>query len=169
MKFNFLQLGIIIIPGILSAQIDDHQHLLREKLPSWAIEKMTTANTFATHQVTDFINPFYLEGDFNADEKVDIAILLDEIKTHKKGIIIVHSDNDTPVMFGAGTKTENGSDDYSWMDIWKVYRDEKCPPGIGKTKSIFLISDGIWIAKSESSSALIYWTGKAYKRSQQSD
>jgi hypothetical protein len=153
----------------LNAQPDDHQYLLREKLPAWAIEKMTASNTFSTHAISDYINPFYLEGDFNADDKLDIAILLEETKTRKKGFIILHSDNDAPVMIGAGTKISNGSDDFSWMDVWKAYRDEKCTPSMGETKPIFLTCDGIWMAKSESASALLFWTGKFYKWSQQSD
>ncbi len=167
MHFKIYLILLFAWPIACLAQEEDHTSLLKECLPDWALQELQTRNTFSTYSIADFINPFYLEGDFNADHKVDIAILLEEKSTHKKGFMILHNGKDEPVLFGAGHRFENGSDDYSWLDIWKVYRNEKAEPGINENKTIYLIGDGLWIGESESSSALIYWTGKTYKWSQQ--
>lgn len=55
------------------------------------------------------------------------------------------------------------------MDIWKVYTGKKMELGVGEEKPVNLNANAIYVAKSESSSAVIYWTGAKYKWYQQGD
>ena len=158
-----------LLLNALHAQDDDRTFLLKEKLPGWALQALTKGGYLTTYSIDDFINPYYIEGDFNNNAKVDVAILIEEKASKKKGIIILHSDGDEPLIAGAGKSFGQSGDDMKWMDLWKVYREDTCPPGIGEKKTIFLIGHAIWQAKTEVSSALLYWTGKEYKWSQQSD
>jgi len=158
---------IIIVPLLAISQDDDHMYLLKESLQDWAVTSLK--EQYSKYTIADYINPFYLEGDFNDDDKMDVVVLVEDNASHKKGFIILHSDTDPSVVIGAGVKFSNGNDDFSWMNVWKVYREDKCSPGIGEKKEVFLTGDGIWAKKSESASGLIFWTGKSYKWSQQSD
>ena len=165
--YSILLLSMFI--STLHAQDDDRMFLLKEKLPAWSLTHLKNEGYLTNYDIADFINPYYIEGDFNNNSKVDIAILIEEKKTKKKGFIILHNDGDKAFIIGAGTAFGQSGDDLSYLDLWKVYHEDTCTPGIGEKKAIFLVGDGIWLAKTESSSALLYWTGKEYKWSQQSD
>ena len=107
------------------------------------------------------MNPSYLEGDFNGDGKVDVAVLVKERSTGKFGITIVHGTTGKVTILGAGIGIGNGGDDFEWMDFWQVY---------SKTRDVpWLRGDALLVEKSEATSALIYWNGKRYVWSQQRD
>lgn len=118
--------------------------------------KQKISNEYALR--TD-VNPFYLKGNFDGDKKLDFAINIVERKTNKKGIVIYHTGTNKHFILGAG-KPFNGQhpgDDFWWMDAWKAT--------VNKSKR----TDGILVIKTESSSGLIYWTGKEYKWQQEGD
>ena len=68
------------------------------------------------------LNPFYLRGDFNGDGKPDIAVLVRNKRSSKLGIAICHGGKNEVFLVGAGTDFGNGGDDFSWIDVWQVYR-----------------------------------------------
>jgi hypothetical protein len=105
------------------------------------------------------VNPFYLKGDFDGDKQLDYAINIVEKKTLKKGILIYHSGTNKYFILGAGKpfKEKHPGDNFSWMDAWKITEGEN------KKK------DSILVIKTESSSGVIYWTGKEYKWRQEGD
>jgi len=114
------------------------------------------------------INPFYLEGDFNGDGKMDIAVFVRERSTGKLGIAIVPGTNGKITILGAGIGIGNGGDDFEWMDSWKVYSKTRAAHAPDET-SPRLRGDALMVEKSEAASALIYWNGKKYVWSQQGD
>lgn len=85
--------------------------------------------------------------------------------SRKKGILILHQNTTDHFVLGAGTDFGNGGDDFYWMDIWRVFREPRIEvldmqnPVDGY---IQLNSPGIFVAKSESASGVVYWNGKAY-------
>ncbi len=105
------------------------------------------------------VNPFYLRGDFDGDKKLDYAINVIERKTEKKGIVIYHTGTNRHFTIGAGKPFfgQHPGDDFWWMDAWKV------EVNIGRKR------EGILVVKTESSSGLIYWTGKQYSWIQKGD
>src|SRR5690348_3026356 len=64
------------------------------------------------------LNPSYLRGDFNADGKIDVAILVKQRSTGKVGIAIIDGVTNMVTILGAGTAIGNGGDDFEWMDTW---------------------------------------------------
>jgi hypothetical protein len=115
------------------------------------------------------LNPFYLRGDFDGDGKPDIAVLVREKNTRKIGIAICNSQGNKVVVVGAGRKCGNGSDDFVWMDVWAVYPKGSVRMGVGERSVPVLRGEALYVAKSESCSALIYWNGKDYVWYQQAD
>jgi hypothetical protein len=130
------------------------------------IEKAIANGRLAKEYDASFrVNPFYLEGDFNGDGKIDIAVLVKQRSTGKLGIAIIHGGTGKVAILGAGDGIGNGGDDFEWMDYWQLY-----PKGrTGETTAPRLRWDALLVGKSEAASALIYWNSHRYVWFQQGD
>lgn len=156
---------------------NDSLIMVEEKLPDWVIIKFKKLKLDSLYKISYFINPFYLEADFNGDNKQDIAIAIEQTKTKKKGIIIFHNLTDKFFILGAGTSLDDHDDDFQWMDVWKVYSDKTIANyekyfndnPTHKTETIELKTKAIYVAKYMSFSAVIYWNGHGYEWVQQGD
>ena len=115
------------------------------------------------------INPSYLEGDFNGDDKMDIAVLVKERSTGKLGIAIVHGTTGKVTILRAGIGIGDGGDDFDWVDSWQVYSKTRDANASGQTSVPHLRGNALLVEKSEAASALIYWNGKRYVWYQQGD
>jgi hypothetical protein len=115
------------------------------------------------------INPFYLQGDFNGDGKLDTAILIKHKASGKAGFAIVHGGSTTVRVFGAGRSFGNGGDNFSWQDAWYTYAEGKVGQGAEEGAPPQLTGDAIMVIKTESASALVYWAGNQYRWYQQGD
>jgi len=112
------------------------------------------------------VKPFYLQGDFKGDGKIDVAVLVKQHSTRKVGIAIIHGETDKVTILGAGTAIGNGGDDFDWMDSWEIYSKD-CVAGATSVPKLH--GDALLVSKSEAASALIYWNGKRYVWLQQGD
>ncbi len=115
------------------------------------------------------LNPFYLRGDFDGDNKPDIAILVSQKTTNKIGIAICHSTSGKVFVVGAGRSLGNGGDDFGWIDVWQVFPKGRVGRGVGEKSVPGLKGEALLVEKSESASALIYWNGNRYVWYQQGD
>ena len=131
-----------------------------------AFAKFTSSDNYA---FSAHINPFYVQGDFNGDGKLDTAILIKEKATGKAGFAIVHGGPSTVKVFGAGRGFGNGRDDFDWLDAWYTYAKGKVDQGSEEGVPPKLIGDAIMVIKTHSASALVYWTGTQYQWYQQGD
>jgi hypothetical protein len=110
------------------------------------------------------MNPSYLNGDFNGDNKIDVAVLVKERSRGKIGIAIINGANNNVTILGAGTAIGNGGDDFEWMDSWEIYSKDRIATSVPKLRG-----DALLVSKSEAASALIYWNGERYVWRQQGD
>ncbi len=140
-----------------------------ESLPDWLMSKIDNLDTEKDLLLDNQMNPFYLESDFNGDEKLDIAFCVTEKSTNKKGILIIHGGTFRSYLIGAGNSFAHVGDDFKFIEIWKIYRDrvvgltEFATNGdILGTKDIKIENDAILVSKSESASNLIAWQNDKY-------
>jgi hypothetical protein len=135
----------------------------------------------------DVFYDYYIEGDFNGDEKEDIAILiesntLDERGNYLTGILINTKDsfNSKPIIFGAGLKKGiNGAeatfnyDDYSWVGIFEtVNKGDTLEPNwntekddwyyendvVPEEKKVYLTNDAMYVHQEGGcGGGYIYW------------
>jgi hypothetical protein len=118
------------------------------------------------YEISYRMNPFYLRGDFNGDDKIDVAVLVKQRSTGKIGIAIINGANDKVTILGAGTAIGNGGDDFKWMDSWESYSRDRIASGTSVPK---LHGNALLVSKSEAASAVIYWNGKRYVWRQEGD
>ena len=57
-----------------------NNYLISERTPQWAKALIEKARLLDTYSISDIINPFYLEADFNGDNLQDIAITIENKK-----------------------------------------------------------------------------------------
>jgi hypothetical protein len=138
-------------------------------VPDAVKRALTHGSTGKEYDLSSRMNPSYLEGDFNGDGKMDVAVLVKERATGKLGIAIVHGTTGKVTILGGGIGIGNGGDDFEWMDSWQVYSKTRAAHAAGETSVPRLRGDALLVEKSEAASALIYWNGKRYVWSQQGD
>jgi hypothetical protein len=138
-------------------------------VPDAVKRALTNGSPGKEYDLSFHINPSYLEGDFNGDGKMDVAVLVTERSTRKLGIAIVHGTTGKVTILGAGIAVGNGGDDFEWMDSWQVYSKTRATHAAGETSVPRLRGDALLVEKSEAASALIYWNAKRYVWSQQGD
>ena len=161
---------LMIYPLLSFSQDEDYeQFVLSSSLPAEIRTK------FQLHFSEDYLlnknlNPFYLRGDFNGDQRIDYAISVINKESKKTGIVIFHTLTPEKFLIGGGKKLTNRNiDQIYWSDAWQVYPNGPVEIGVGETEQIALKGDAILSLKVEASSVLFYWTGQEYKVYQQGD
>jgi len=122
--------------------------------PAWSV-KVFNEKLSTRYELVQKLEPSFYIGDFNGDGASDVALLIEEKATTKVGIAIVEGKEKKIKIVGAGKSFGNGGDDFSWMDVWSVRHAGKV--------------DRLYVAKSESASAVIYWDGSKYRWQQEGD
>lgn len=120
------------------------------------------------YAISDHLNPFYLQGDFDGDGSRDTAVLIKHTKTAKVGVAIVFKAGKVRIL-GAGQDMGGGESDLDWMDAWHVEPKGMVQQGASEEPPPRLKGDGIMAIKTESASRLIYWDGKRFRWYQQGD
>jgi hypothetical protein len=160
---------LILIPSIVLCQRDYDQWVQEQNVPQDIIKSFHESSIDTLLAFSFHLNPFYLRGDFDADGKVDYAVMIKHRKNGKHGIAICHSSNKQVFIIGAGRTFGNGDDDFKWIDVWFVSKKLSEFKSHWEDNALSMIAEGIVIDKSESSSAMIYWDGKEFKWYQLSD
>ena len=139
-----------------------------ERLPEWYIQQLYLRNYGNSYNIDTNMNPFYLEADFNGQGQLDIAVFILEDSTNKKGILIQHKEDRTFYILGAG-QTFNDMDNFSWLNVWKLYRKTTAERtiftdnfDIEGSETVSLTNVAIQVAPSEGSYNLITWDGSKY-------
>jgi hypothetical protein len=167
---RLLLLWFVSSAAAWSAEPSDLDFVAASSLPTELVEYLRSSQGHRSYALSSELNPYYLHADFNGDGIRDVAVLVGEIATGKRGILILHVGIGEHFVIGAGSTTGSGGDDFAWMDAWKVrpigpvgqsaYVEEE-PPS--------LLGDALLVIKTEAASGLIYWTGRNYEWYQQAD
>jgi len=149
------------------AEPPDHDmaRVLREaNTPPELVERGAVAHVWDDHVIDHSINPFYLRGDFDGDERPDYLV-----SVLRKDAPAGLPDPRLVVLRGIAGKGAAiwlvDDEDFSMpaRDGWYVHgRRTKVPEGFDGSKPPRLVGDAIVMMKAESSSALLYWTGKRF-------
>src|SRR5436305_730953 len=114
-KFRFRLLRLFFVALFISVASVNSQAVSWQKSPDLGtpdlLEKLS-----ATYDVSAPLNPYYLNGDFNGDCKLDLAVLVRQRGTGKLGIAILRAGSSQIYVLGAGTPFGQAGDDFSWMD-----------------------------------------------------
>lgn len=121
----------------------------------------------ARYQVSSRINPFYLRGDFDGDGSTDLAVLVIEQKTKRRGMVVFHPKKDSYFVVGAGRDFLR-SDGYNYKDFdfkaWSVYTKDEVGQSLHEEDPPpRLLGEAILAEWPEAGSGIIFWNGEEYK------
>jgi hypothetical protein len=161
---------LLLITFLLTFKVSSSR---QPSLPTWFQTAFKTKGLDKKYLITRFITNGVLQADFNGDKLNDIAILVTEKATKKRGILLVHKQNNQYFLFGAGTKFGSGSDNFKWAKGWKIYSEKTATEtqfdkddNIVGGKEIKLKRPAIQIWAVEDgepiTGGVIYWTGQKY-------
>lgn len=166
MKLKLLMLVVgMVFSKNLSAQENERtekQILLEKRIPEWTRPIVSKSEIKDNYYISDTINPFYLEADFNGDKLVDIAFYIVSKVDGKSGILIIHRQTNIHFIIGAGKDFGMG-DNMSWVKVWSIHREQSIRSFTNEKTQLSLKYPAIRIVKSDEISAYFYWTGKKYK------
>lgn len=140
-----------------------------DTVPAWLTGALQKSSFAKQYELAKWIKPIIQNGDFNGDGVGDVALLIVEKSTKRKGVLIVHGKTGRLDFLGAGHKLGNGGDDFAWMDKWEVYKKNRIRRSVNETPPPTMVGDGLLLTKSEAASGLVYWDGKRYQWYQQGD
>lgn len=142
-----------------------------ESLPPEVREVFSQKGLTEKYEFSSPLNPFYLQGDFNGDGRRDTAVLIRSRSSKKTGIAVFHAAGNQVFILGAGRRVAGAgeNDSFDWMDAWHVYGKAEVKRGADESKPPVLRGDALYVEKTESASAIIYWDGAAYRWYQQGD
>src|SRR5262245_21750376 len=130
-------------------------------VPEWANGVMEQSEFAKLYILDAHINPFCQRGDFDGDGLLDFAAFVRERSSGKIGIVFVHRSTKKFYVVGAGRPGAHG-DDYAWVDAWRVFEKGVVPQGAGEGPPPKLNGDAMLVFKTESASAILWWTGTTY-------
>ena len=138
--------------------------LLQANTPPELAERMAAAGILDAHALDASINPFYLRGDFDGDERPDylVSVVRKDAPAGPPSPRLV-------VLRGVAAEDaavwldEDATLSLPARDGWYVHAERtKVPVGFDGSKPPRLVGDAFVMMKAESSSALVYWTGKRF-------
>lgn len=168
MKKHVLCIVLIILARSLFAKT--------APLPAWFMHVYQQQKLNQEFELTAYRSPAFLEADFNGDGIKDIAALIIEKRTHKKGVLLIEAKSKHYFVFGAGTLTGKKKvdirDDFKWVDTWGVYdKPTAYETRVNIKKEVMSIKRNIpnkginlWAIDDDDPQygELIYWNSKQY-------
>ena len=165
MKVSFLLL--IISAATIHAQ---EGRLIRNpirNIPKAVRNEFTAQHLDDRYTITYQLYPYYLKGDFNGDERRDIAIPISDKASGKAGIAIFHGKkpqalNTQVVIVSAGKPLGKAGDDIRWVNFWNVDKRKSRSLEMADKSIQTLKTDALIVGRRDSTSGMIYWDGKKY-------
>ncbi|MDX2362266.1 MAG: hypothetical protein QNK23_15775 [Crocinitomicaceae bacterium] len=153
LSFNFL----------VSAQDSAELAPMEDRIPAWAQAVIEKSALIKGYTILEKYNPFYLEADFNGDEIIDIAFMIENKIGGKQGVLIINGGDNKPFIMGAGKDIGMGTD-ISWCQNWFVFRAKTVYNHANKKNvKVYLKNPALEIVKKEDTSLILYWDKRNYK------
>ncbi|OKS89589.1 hypothetical protein RG47T_5073 [Mucilaginibacter polytrichastri] len=143
-------------------------------LPKWFLQTFNALKLEQQYKIIQPCKPAFLEADFNGDHQNDVVVQIIDLKTKKRGLLIINGGQNNYFVFGGGKEfTGEGFSDTNWLDGWRVFKNKQAyepilgaDGGMSGSKKIILKHPAISIfsieENDEISGELIYWKGNKY-------
>ena len=136
-------------------------------LPDWGKQRLLSLES--VFKMDNQLEPSFLEADFSGDGVTDIAIFIEKIEDHKKGVLIFFGERDLYFLAGGGNTFGSGGNNYDWADSWTVFNEKDTYEmtfeengDIAGEREVSIERPAISIREFEGSGGLIYYNGNKF-------
>jgi hypothetical protein len=133
------------------------QFPLQDRLPTWALPAFESREFQSAYVLSDWLNPFYVCGDFDGDHLQDIAVLVRQRSSGKAGIGLMLQAAGTVTVFGAGKAFANSNDDWNWIRLWRAENQRSA------TLYVSHRGDMLFLTSAEFKGGIISWDSSAWR------
>ncbi|NCD70510.1 hypothetical protein [Mucilaginibacter agri] len=92
-------------------------------LPQWFLQSFSSLKLEKQYKVIQPCKPAFLEADFNGDKQNDIAVQIIDLKSKKRGLLIINGGQNNYFIFGCGKKfADETFSDTNWLNGWRVFK-----------------------------------------------
>jgi hypothetical protein len=145
-----------------------------KRLPDWFVKSFNQQRLNLKYQLSSDAKSI-INTDFNGDRKNDVAVLIIDIKSKKRGILILNQGQNQHYIFGAGNKFKGESfDNTNWLKGWRLYTKKIAYESLFNKdgdiiagRKIHLKHPAIYAFsledEEENAGVLIYWDGIDFK------
>lgn len=157
---------VVTLFGFYFATIAQQPNYVQYNTPKHIHKCVQSDRTAGWLKIVQSVNPFYLRGDFNGDNLMDYAVLVQDLNSKKKGIAICHAQSNDPLVLGPRIHLQR-SDGYVYeefnVEAWQVHpKMKRIPKTVDEGPPPELQGDAILVIWPERGSGLIFWDGKKY-------
>ncbi|UOQ71959.1 hypothetical protein [Hymenobacter cellulosilyticus] len=137
-------------------------------LPGWAQTRWQQSGLEKTYARTSYLQPGFLQADFNGDGKQDVAILVTRKQTQSRGILILHQGLPQHHLLGGGKGPELLQGSFTGFFSWSLYtKPSTFEILLDKTdtlaeRTVKLRYPTIEMGNEEGPIGMIYWNGSKY-------
>lgn len=147
---------ILLLAGLMSQSAPVPDATIPDVWSPWAASSWQALEKTRSLRISKRLNPYVWRGDFDGDDRPDLALLVVDEASGKEGIaFLLH--RGAPVVIGAGREFGNGGDDFSWIAVWSV-EDRGTRHGNFRGEVVNLRADGLMVAREPAASALIHFS-----------
>ncbi|UII29901.1 hypothetical protein LVD17_16510 [Fulvivirga ulvae] len=160
---------LVILIFIFSLCTANGQPVSPRLLPEWFVERYESLELDRRYELGAYLNPLFLEGDFNGDGEKDIVSTLVNSENGKLGLLIIFKSSEEYYIVGAGDGFGVAGDSFEWVDYWEIFDSKTAYEttfldngDVEGTREVTIRNVAISIRESEGSGGLIYYDGEKF-------
>ncbi|MEJ8802371.1 hypothetical protein [Pontibacter sp. H249] len=129
-----------------------------KELPHWALSSFESRSFRGSYEFATDINPFYLNLDVDGNCTQDIAAIVVEKASGRKGIAVLQHESDSVQIFGAGRHHTFGGSNWKWLIGWKAEQRLTGGANVPKHKG-----DALVLFTAAGSTNWMFWDGNEWE------
>lgn len=136
----------------------DEADMVVMELPHWSLSTLEKESFKNRYAFDTRINPFYLNVDVNGDKNLDLAAVIVEKASGRRGMIVLEQATDSLHVFGAGTQNSLGGANWNWLIGWKA--EDRLTAGSGVEKNV---GTAFILFTDKNTANWLYWDGQEWE------
>ena len=151
------RMGAETVQEELSHQVATHSEASWPQWPRWALPLLENEAFQGVYEIDHGVNPFFLNGDWDGDELLDLAVVVRARGTGERGLVVLRQASKQLETFGAGDGASPGGVDWRWFEAWKV--ESVLPAGV----AVHPAGEAMILGSLQEVKGWLFWDGQQWQ------
>lgn len=156
-SLNFIAMSLLGVASCEQEKISQADMAVKA-LPHWAVRSFEKPAFKSSYTFDTSINPFYLNVDVDGNQTIDIAAVVVDKASGRRGVAILQHESDSVHIFGAGKPNSLGGNNWNWLVGWKA--EERLTAGSAVQKNV---GTALILFTETGGANWMYWDGKEWE------